>query len=564
MRFIQMITVGVAGIALTTDALAACESGFVPAGTAPNLYCIPTAGLPVGATVTIANGAVLGQSSGPSVHISNTVNIGLQATVGTFTRLGELGPVTIAPKAKINDSISYALGTRIKRGVIGRRDIIGDQDTIGNTDATGAAFSAAADILIGRNVTIGDRVIIGFGAVINDNAIIGNDVTLGNLSSVGFGAEIGNNTDVGRGTIIGNYAEVQNVELGPDINIGAYATVGEPTGAKARIRSGADVGKYADINAGTRVGRDAQIGDYSTIEANSTVRAGGQVAAGGTVESGMFIPRCSGNPPADTDRVLVASNPPLQTTVSQVCPATFGSNSAALSVGTSTAVTGGFSCHYPGAADRQNECLVPGNNANIPKEPSGTFFSAAGGKVCVEKPLLSTDPGYNGGNGPDNLPSTGDEVWTPGACHFLGMEDDLLTLTNTQAGMGFARNLGPVACTSSNKATYTGEVISGPTVCTDNNPSTGCCVQPDRYCLDDNQDSTCDTHVGAGQPAQAILITAPDTIGVSPYSYNNGSTPCPSGVETGTAPNITCTVTVSGGGYTLQAGPIYVLSPPTP
>jgi hypothetical protein len=144
--------------------------------------------------------------------------------------------------------------------------------------------------------------------------------------------------------------------------------------------------------------------------------------------------------------------------------------------------------------------------------------------------------------------------------------------------MGFARNLGPVACTSANKATYNASgVINGPAVCLDNNPSlptSGCCAQPDRYCLDDDQNNACDTHVGAGQPAQAILITAPDTIGVSPYSYNNGSAACPGDsnpsspsdgvVQTGSAPNITCTVTVMGGGYTLQAGPIYVLSPPSP
>jgi UDP-3-O-[3-hydroxymyristoyl] glucosamine N-acyltransferase len=534
MRIVQMITVGVAGLALSTEALAACQPGFTATGTAPTSYCKADA---FAGTPTIGPRVNLGVDAGnlPSVHISGPTTIGADSAIGDYTRLGSpSGLVTIAPKTTIGNSGSYGVGTTIVDGVIGRRDQIGDQVTADED------LSVAADVIIGRNVQMGARVTIGFGAVINDNATLGDDITLGNLSSVGFGASIGDDTDVGRGTIIGNYAEVANVELGPDITIGTGAIVGDPNGTKARIRSGAELGKYSSVEGGTRVGRDATVGDYATVEQGATMRTGAQVEAGGTVEAGLFIPRCATNPPADTDRFLVAGTS---------CPSTYG----ATALTSSSAVTGGMSCLYTGAAGTQNECLVPGNPASIPTEPSGTFFSAAGGKVCVEAP--------------GHVDST---------CHFLGMEDDLLVTTQTAAGMGFARNLGPVACTATNKAHYNGSgVIDGAgssaaspannSVCTDNNPSTGCCAQPDRYCLDDDQDNACDTHVSAGQPAQAILITAPDTIGVSPYSYNNGSTSCPVGqTETGSAPNITCTVTVSGGGYTLQAGPIYVLSPPSP
>lgn len=389
----------------------------------------------IGTNVSVDPEATIGFG----VELGNNASIFSRAYVGDYATIGGTSdPAVVGVRARLADAPSPALGTEFVSGIIGRSATTGEDpgstprlDREGDVQ-TGADLTMGRSAIIGFGARLGENVSLGYASVIGPQAVIGSNVVVGNLSEIGWGATIGNGFVLARSSSIGNFAVIgNNVIVGPEVSIGTYAQVGGSAegDATVRIRKGVTIGKWSVINAGTRIGRNSDIGDYSEVNADVTLRANTTVLEGGVA--------CSDAASGDLG---------------------------------DCAVNG----YYPRGA------IIDGISANVPAEPSGTFFSAAGGIVC-------TNPSANG-------------------------------------------------CIR--KQT----VVDGVT----------------RYCLDNDNNGVCDGGT-PGVPAQAIVITAPDTIGVSPYCYNDtdGVTQCvtlqsPSGC--GGDGNPPC--------YQLQAGPIYVLSPP--
>ncbi|MFT6818116.1 MAG: UDP-3-O-[3-hydroxymyristoyl] glucosamine N-acyltransferase [Myxococcota bacterium] len=395
--------------------------------------------LPTGAACTHSGAEVYsGATIGTGVAFLEGTRVLDGSYVGDFSTIGGTPgeSATVGVRARLTDAPTPELGTVFPSGVIGRNAALGD-DPSSVPQAAREGDVTTGDLLgLGRSATVGfgarlgDGVQLGYAAVIGPQAVIGNNVIVGNLAEIGWGATVGDNFVLARSSVIGNFAVIgDNVVIGPEVTVGTYTEVGTVGGGPVRIRRGVEVGKWAVILGNVRIGRNSIIGDYSDVLAGVSLRADVTVLPGGVA--------CEGTPP----------DPSIE-----------------------CAING----YYPRGA------IVDGIADNVPAEPSGTFFSAAGGIVCA-------NPGTNGCG---RIPT----------------------------------------------------VVDGIT----------------RYCLDRDGNGACDAG-DAGVPAQAIVITAPDTIGVSPYCYNSGgSTVC----ETLQSPPGSC----GGGGqppcYQLQAGPIYVLSPP--
>lgn len=402
----------------------------------------------IAGTALLGHGVFLDYTGGP-------INIGADADIGDYAIIGGTGPVTIAPKSLIAAAPSAANGTHIDGGILGRRGEVGyDIATTPDPTKEGAVsigddLAAARAVTIGYGAQIGTNCTINYGVTIGPRAQLGNNCVLGNLAQVGFGAELGTGVTLGRGTTVGNFAVLNNnINVGPDVQIDSYAQIGITRdgtllppgiggGENIKIRRGAHIGQWTEISGNTVIGRDAMVGDYATVAPNTVLRAGVELEPG-TTANGAYYGRTSRIACfSDGQQYLVGEQP---------------SNTTEVTCGT------------------------------VPKPPSGSFFSAAGGVVC-------SNPGADG------------------ICNRIP------------------------------------------------NPSP---PVPGAYCLDEDGVAGCDS-VGL----QAIMITAPDTIGVSPYSYNISSGSCPNGTTPSSYP-ATCTVTVQNSNYQLQAGPIYVLSPPTP
>lgn len=468
MRLAHFASVGIASLAFMNAAFAADPPpyGCAVAGTATDCDAdgIPDVsdacpfvdtegpddciiGTPSG---TIAPSALVGSKVLLDYTGGISINIGADADIGQYAVLGGgANAITIAPKTLIAAAPNAWQGTRFTGGIIGRRgelgyDIATTPDTTKEGGVTiGDDFAASRAVTIGYGATIGDNCTINYGVTIGPRAQLGNNCTIANLAEIGFGAELGDFVTVGRGTKVGNFAVLNDdIDVGPDVTIASYAQIGitrdgTDLGTDIKIRRGATIGQWTKIEGNTVIGRDATVGDYATVE-NGTVLRASVVLEPGTTADGAYYGRTSRIACfSDGQQYLVGEQP-----------------------GGTTEVTCG----------------------TVPKPPSGSFFSAAGGVVC-------SNPGADG------------------VCNRIPNPDP------------------PV---------------------------------PGAYCLDEDGSPGCDS-VGL----QAIMITAPDTIGVSPYSYNISSGSCPNGTTPSSYP-ATCTVTVQNSNYQLQAGPIYVLSPPTP
>lgn len=409
--------------------------------------------LPTGAACTDAGAFVAADATiGFGVSLRAGARVMSRAYVGDFAEVGggSSSDATVGVKAILVDAPSPFLSTKFVSGVVGRRSDVGSDPSGSPQPQREGDVRAGEDLTLGREAIIGfgarlgASVSLGYGAEIGPQAIIGDRVVVGNLSTIGWGAQVGSDFVLARNSHIGNFAVIgDSVTVGPEVNIGTYAQVGSEGGASVRIRKGVDIGKWTTIAADTAIGRGSTIGDYSYILEGIVLRADT------IVEPGAIA--CDSDNLPDTGA---------------------GSEWEGFDFGTADCSSGGY---YPRAD------VVTGLVDRVPKEPSGSFFSAAGGVVCA-------NPGTNG-------------------------------------------------C---------GRILD---------ESTG------RYCLDTNGDGACDAGT-AGVPAYAIVITAPDTIGVSPYCYNDseGVTHC----ETLQSPSESCGGEGEPPCYQLQAGPIYVLSPPDP
>ena len=401
---------------------------------------LPTGAACTGSDVEVHPSAVIGHG----VALRDGTRLFSQADIGDYAQIGggTEGNATVGVKATLIDAPSPAFGTVFPSGVIGRLAVSGeDPSTVPQAAregdvVSGEDFTTGRNAQIGFGVRMGEGVTLGYAAIVGPQAVLGDRVTIGQLAEVGWGATIGDDFTLARSSSVGNFANIgDNVTVGPDVTIGTYASIGATDGTAVRIRKGVTIGKWTTIEQGSRIGRNTSVGDYGEV-LGVTLRANTQVLPGG-------IACDDSDPPA----------------------------------GVTTCAAGGYYAR---------NAIIDGNAENVPAEPSGTFFSAAGGVVC-------TNP-------------------------------------NTDI------NAGPLGCNR------IANEVNGVT----------------RYCLDNDFDTNCDGGT-PGVPAQAIVITAPDTIGVSPYCYNdNGSTVC----ETLQSEPGTCGGAGQPPCYQLQAGPIYVLSPP--
>ncbi len=395
--------------------------------------------LPTGAACTHSSAEVYSTATlGTGVALLEGARVLSGSYVGDFATVGGTTgeSATVGVRAHLTDAPNPLLGTVFPSGVIGRNAVAGDDPSSVPQAAREGDVTTGNLLTLGRSATVGfgarlgDGVQLGYASVIGPQAVIGNNVIVGNLAEIGWGATVGDNFVLARSASIGNFAVIgDNVVIGPEVSVGTYANIGTAGGGPVRIRKGVAIGKWTVIEGNTRIGRNSVIGDYSDVLEGVSLRSDVTVLPGGVA--------CEGTPP----------DPSIE-------------------------------CADSGYYARGS--IVDGIADNVPAEPSGTFFSAAGGIVCA-------NPGSNG-------------------CGRIETVVDGIT----------------------------------------------------RYCLDRDGNSQCDAG-DAGVPAQAIVITAPDTIGVSPYCYNDGgSTVC----EVLESPAGSCGGTGQPPCYQLQAGPIYVLSPP--